>query len=140
MNETSHTILLIDDDPLVRSTCRRILEHAGYIIVATADGPTALSLLETDASAFDLIMVDLVMPGMNGAEVLESLKQMSAALPVVAMSGYGDGILTLETTSRLAGFLPKPFSASTLTGLIDGIMANGDCFNPTTCPQITHAG
>ncbi|MCU0663221.1 MAG: response regulator [Myxococcota bacterium] len=115
--EAPHTILLIDDDPLVRSTCRRILEHAGYLIVTAGDGATALGLLDSN-DAIDLVVMDLVMPGMNGAAVLDELHRSSTQIPVVVMSGYTDGMLTNELHSRLAGFLSKPFSASRLTSMV----------------------
>lgn len=128
------TILLIDDDPLVRSTCRRILEHAGYITISAADGNTALALLQSN-SGIDLVVMDLMMPGMNGAQLLDELGRSRVNVPVVVMSGYTDGMLTPNAHERLAGFLSKPFSARTLTHMVGAAMSSADTATGCTMTQ-----
>jgi CheY-like chemotaxis protein len=80
------SILIIDDDKLVRETTRTILAAKGYDVVAVADGHAGIAAAET--GTFDLAIVDLFMPGIDGLKVIETIRQSNARLPMIAMSGF----------------------------------------------------
>jgi signal transduction histidine kinase len=107
----SETILLVEDEEVVRSLVQRMLESAGYRVLIAANGHDALAL--ADAATFDLVLTDVVMPHMSGSELMSKLDH---AVPVLFMSGYTAELVeqhrVLEAGSNL---LQKPFTAVELT-------------------------
>lgn len=83
------TIMLVDDDPMVRGSLGEMLERSGYAVLAAPDGPSALEVLQGEA-AIDLMIVDYRMPGMDGLALVKRLRELKVELPVVIMTGYGD--------------------------------------------------
>lgn len=106
----SETILLVEDEELVREVTSRILERYGYTVLPAKDGPEALRLAEGCSGSLHLLLTDVTMPGMNGRELAEHLVARHPQLKVLYMSGYteiaiGDqGIL-----NPAINFLQKPF-------------------------------
>jgi two-component system NtrC family sensor kinase len=84
----SETILLVEDEPAVRGTARRVLERAGYHVVAAADGEEGLSLYRASPERFDLVLSDLVMPKMGGLQLYEALQEEWESVPFLLASGY----------------------------------------------------
>jgi len=114
----SERILLIEDDDLVRATVSQTLELHGYTVVVAINREEALAVCETslkEKTPFDLILSDLVMPGMSLAEFRERLRGLALTTRVLYMSGYTDraivqhGLLEPDTA-----FLQKPFTAEGL--------------------------
>jgi CheY-like chemotaxis protein len=109
-------ILLVDDDPGVRANLARLLEHDGHEIVTAADGAEALGILENEA--IDLVISDLVMPNMDGLELLRRLRRMPAPPPAIAISGGGRGFVTdyldIATLFGARAALHKPIVLSEL--------------------------
>lgn len=110
MNER---ILVVDDEPSVVAACVRALSRAGYIVEGVGDSETALSRLGQEV--FDLLLIDLRMPGRDGLELLALVKELDPHLSVVMITGYG----TMEDTLRAIrlgaqGFLLKPFEPAEL--------------------------
>jgi len=111
----AETILLVEDDPLVQKVVALMLERHGYRIVAAASGEEAVSLAHADPNSVDLILTDLVMPGMNGRETAKALRDDQPLARVLYMSGYTDDVVI-----RVGGFEPgvafiqKPFSGEDL--------------------------
>jgi CheY-like chemotaxis protein len=102
-------VLVVDDDPVVGKSFKRVLSGKGYIVVTAEDGYDALAKLH--AENYDVVFTDLRMPGMSGLEVAESVKAHQPWTPVVIVTGYGSG--TTEERARDAGvsdFLHKPLS------------------------------
>ena len=100
----------------VRNLIRDILVGGGYQVTAVANGTEALTA--AGAENFDLLITDLVMPGLSGAEVVKRLRKRQPTIPVVFVSGYAREALDetmLNTTTR---FLAKPFPAANLIELI----------------------
>jgi CheY-like chemotaxis protein len=103
------TILVADDDPVVRHLCRRALGHDGVTVLEAEDGEAALKLIENH-SDIDLVITDLTMPRVGGQELAEVLSVFRPGLPVLAMSSAAH---KLEPDRRLP-VLAKPFSPSML--------------------------
>jgi len=80
-------ILIVDDDPDVGDTFVRLIEPLGHDVVRVTDGPAALDRLRRDR--YDLIIVDVVMPGMNGLEVMRKIRAMDPTARLVALTGTG---------------------------------------------------
>ena len=104
-------ILVIDDDPDVRSSLNKILTRAGYAVVEAADGAAGIALQHTDPA--DVIITDIFMPGLDGLQTIRQLKKEGSAVKVIAVSG-GDrtGTVDLKEHARLMGafrVLAKPF-------------------------------
>ena len=111
----SETILIVDDEPEVRSATRRALEHFGYHVLEAADGAAGVSTYQTERDRIGLVVLDIVMPGMSGWEVMAQLKRESASLPVVLVSGCaGPADQPQQIAARAEAFLRKPYELATL--------------------------
>ncbi|GAK52541.1 two component, sigma54 specific, transcriptional regulator, Fis family [Candidatus Moduliflexus flocculans] len=106
---TTPNILIVDDEKRIRSSLTGIFEDEGYNVCTVQDGQAALQFLEQEQP--DLMMLDLWMPGMDGLQVLEAVKQRHPALPVIVISGHGN-IETAVKAAKLGAydFLEKPLS------------------------------
>src|SRR5712672_266883 len=103
-------VLVIDDEAGIRDSLRMTLEYEGYDVVGAATGQEGLALAEREAP--DLVLLDVKMPGMDGLEVLDRLRAMNEALPVVVISGHGTISTAVEATKKGAfDFIEKPFAA-----------------------------
>jgi PAS domain S-box-containing protein len=104
------TILLVDDDEILIDVIREILETADYQVLTAFNGREALEIYEAWKGSIDLVMLDMIMPGMAGAETFAELKKINPDVPVIIVSGYS---LRDEVNGLLAqgckGFLQKPF-------------------------------
>jgi two-component system, cell cycle sensor histidine kinase and response regulator CckA len=108
------TILLVEDKDAVRASTRRILEQAGYRVLEAADGDEALRVAAT-ADELDLLLSDVVMPGMSGRLVAERVLALRPGTRVVLMSGFTDEQLEAgDGAGGGPGFLEKPFSPDRL--------------------------
>lgn len=108
-------ILLVEDDPSVRGLTERMLETLGYRVTAAAAGGEALLLVEEEGLRPDLLMTDVVMPGMDGAALAGRLQRTRPGLKVLYMSGYtDDAIVHRGVLDSGTSFLPKPFSLQDL--------------------------
>jgi len=106
-------ILVIDDEKDIREALQRILEYEGYQFVGAATGQEGLALAEREGP--DLVLLDVKMPGMDGIEVLERLRNMSEALPIVMISAHGTPSTAVDALRRGAlDFLEKPFETERL--------------------------
>jgi two-component system, cell cycle sensor histidine kinase and response regulator CckA len=108
-------ILLVEDEDGVRTIATKLLIQRGYQVTAAADGEEALEILEEDPEGFDLVLSDVVMPGLDGPGLLKAAKPYLGRARVVFMSGYAeqDFAKTLED-ERSISFLPKPFTLAQL--------------------------
>jgi len=115
--EGSETILLVEDDAPMRRLLARVLEGQGYRVLAAQDGDEALSLASEYDEGIDLLVTDLVMPGLDGRTLATRLRESRDGLPVLFMSGYAhdtlDGAL-LGGRNGTAEFLQKPFTIQSL--------------------------
>ena len=119
------TVLVVDDEPAVRALCEGILAEAGYGVVLAEDGIQAVDQAQAMGERINLVVLDLTMPRMAGAETARELRRILPGVPIVAMSGYGD----LEVMERFRGaqiddYLPKPFSPEQLVAKVGGALAD----------------
>ncbi len=118
-------ILVVDDDPLVRTLATNILERAGYDIVSAEDGEEALMIFRREADKIDLVLLDYIMPRMNGLQVLRELQQLDPDVCVLLCSGYhGDRGVDQLLASGARAFVPKPYRAHDLLQSIRRVLAN----------------
>jgi two-component system cell cycle sensor histidine kinase/response regulator CckA len=109
------TILLVEDDPLIRASAKRTLELRGYVVLEARDGHEALRLCETHRAEVALILTDLVMPQMNGWAFGEQIAKLYPEKRILYMSGYTDLVSVFgETLVPGTAWLRKPFRAEEL--------------------------
>jgi len=115
------TILLVEDDPAVRQLAERILATAGYQVLVGVDGEHALAVAAAHPG-IDLLVTDVIMPGMNGQQLADRLTTLRPGLPVIFTSAYTRGVLTETGDDRAVAFLDKPFTAAALTEKIRTVL------------------
>ncbi len=115
----SETILLVDDEPLVRGLARDVLAPLGYNLLDAAGGPEALRICGTHPGPIHLLLTDVSMPGMNGRVVSERARQLRPGLRVMYMSGYCGGVIdSLEVLEPGEEFIVKPFTVIALASKV----------------------
>ena len=110
----SSRILVVDDETLVRRFAVRVLEEEGFRVSEAADGAEALRLLQKEAPDVDAVVSDIVMPRLNGVELLQILSSTHPQMPVLLMSGYASGELESMGIAAPCAILPKPFARERL--------------------------
>ncbi len=121
-------ILIVDDDNDLRAMLRLALEHEGYEASCAANGREALALLRASGNRPCLVLLDVMMPVMNGWDVLESIAKDRALqeIPVVVMSGHLRDRRERERASRAPGmFLQKPISLDKLLSVVSQFCSHG---------------
>ena len=107
----TETLLLVEDEAPVRSLAHEMLVREGYTVLQAASGPEALAVAGRKAAPIDLVITDVVMPGMSGGELVAHLREGRPRLRVLYISGYSDdAIVRHGVTSADSAFLQKPFS------------------------------
>jgi PAS domain S-box-containing protein len=112
--EGAGTVLLAEDEPSVRILACRTLEAHGYRVLSCADGTEALRTADAYGAGIDLLVSDVVMPGMSGPELARRLQRTRPDLRVLYMSGYTDDAVVREAAATGGGFLQKPFDPDAL--------------------------
>jgi CheY-like chemotaxis protein len=118
-------VLLVEDEEAVRLVTQRILSSAGYTVTSAEDGQKAVDLVTRAPRDFDVALLDMTMPNMDGEEAFRLMRKINPDLRVLIMSGYSEQ----ETLRRFEGekstaFLSKPFSRSSLMEKVLAVMAN----------------
>jgi CheY-like chemotaxis protein len=113
------TILVVDDEELLRTTYRQMLVGLGYQVLLAGDGQQAVDLFRREHGGIDLVILDMVMPVMGGRQALALMRAIDAQVPVLLASGYADSV-EFSGTAALApsGFLRKPFRLAELSHAI----------------------
>ena len=115
-------ILVVDDDVAVQTTIRLILERAGHNVIVASDGRKGLAIFET--GEFDLLFLDIFMPGMDGIETMRLVHQQQPLIPIIAISGNpltsgsGPDFLTMATKLGAVRSLQKPFKPAALLAAV----------------------
>jgi len=112
---TGETVLVAEDEELVRDVCQRMLERAGYRVIAASDGAEAVRLVAENPGAIDLLLFDMVMPGMSGRDAYETICSEHGPLPCVFVSGYVSPESEAGTPDASAQpMLRKPYEGTAL--------------------------
>jgi signal transduction histidine kinase len=117
------TILVVEDDSVVRPLVTNILEAYGYDVMPAANGPAAILIAEREHGSIDLLFTDIVMPGMNGRELADILCAGDPTLKVVFTSGYpSDAMLRSGLRSANVSFIEKPYLPEDLARMVRGVL------------------
>jgi two-component system cell cycle sensor histidine kinase/response regulator CckA len=119
---TGH-ILVVDDEPFVRRTARRMLERGGYTVTTAEHGAEAIEIFWKDPKRFAAVVLDLTMPVMGGAETLQRLRAIASGIPVILCSGYSEEQVR-EQFGRpgLAAVVEKPFTVDALLAAVQSVL------------------
>jgi CheY-like chemotaxis protein len=121
-------ILIVDDEDQMRALLRLMLEPAGHEVLDAANGKVALHLQKTMPA--DLVITDIIMPEMEGIELIRNIRKVTPHVKIIAISGGGkiDADLCLEIADKLGAdrTLLKPFSKSDLLSVIGELFSEGD--------------
>jgi two-component system, cell cycle sensor histidine kinase and response regulator CckA len=107
-----NTILLVEDEDMLRGLIRELLEIKGYVVLEASQGVEALEIFKKSQEPIDLVLTDVVMPHMSGSELVERLRKEQPTLRVIFMSGYtGANNAAIHKSLEMPGvaFLQKPF-------------------------------
>ena len=118
-------VLVVDDDPVVGKSFKRVLSGKGYAVITASNAQEALNKL--DAEDYDVVFTDIKMPGMSGLEMAERVKERRPWLPVVIVTGYGspDNEARAEAAG-VSGFLRKPLSPEMIEGSAQKALSEKD--------------
>ncbi len=118
-------ILLIDDEVKILEVGKQLLEVLGYEVEAASKGEEAIEIFKRDGKKFDLVVLDMIMPGMGGGEIFDELKKIDPEVKVLLASGYSiDGQASEILAKGCNGFIQKPFSMEKLSEKIKEILSN----------------
>ena len=119
------TIMLVEDEDAVRMFGARALRNKGYNVVEAASGEEALAVLEKDADTIDVLITDVVMPGLDGPTMIRKVRESHPDMKVVFISGYTEDSFRkrLDEDAGEIHFLPKPFTLQQLAGVVKDVMA-----------------
>jgi CheY-like chemotaxis protein len=118
------TILIADDEPAVLMTTAAVLRHHGYKTVLARDGVEAVALFRAEPTRFVAVLLDLTMPGFDGAEVLRSIRAINPAVRVLVMSGYSErDVLNRLNGQENVSVLRKPFTQDVLVKQVNEVIA-----------------
>ena len=119
-------ILLVDDDEVIRYSSQKLLEKAGHTVLTASGGEEALEIYRQQAIKVDLVLLDLIMPGMGGVRCLQKLFEIDPLVRVIIISGYSPEEKTLQTgEAKACGYLRKPYTGKELLNSICGVL-DGD--------------
>jgi two-component system cell cycle sensor histidine kinase/response regulator CckA len=116
------TILLVEDDVVMRKLTRKMLEQHGYQVLEAEDGKSALNVISSDHASIGVILTDVVMKGMNGPELVLRLIESHPATKVVYMSGYTGELVGNHGIDGVIRLLEKPFTRAELLKTLDAAL------------------
>lgn len=119
----NETILLVDDEVIIADVASEMLENLGYTVILAMNGREAIEIYEREQSKVNLVILDLIMPGMNGSKTFDYLKQINPDVKVLLSSGYslsGEASSIMERGCR--GFIQKPYDINKLSQKIREVM------------------
>lgn len=128
----SETILLIDDEDMILNVGQAMLEKLGYRVIVARGGEVGLEEMTQHVNEIDLVIIDLIMPGMNGSVTFDRIREIQPAVTVVLSSGYAvDGEASEVLSRGCNGFIQKPFSLSELSNKIRTVIDDAKETLPT---------
>jgi CheY-like chemotaxis protein len=122
----TETVLLIDDEQMILDVGRAMLEHLGYRVIVAHGGAAGVGMLDRGDPPVDLVILDLVMPGMGGGRVFDRIESIRPGLPVLLSSGFSIGGEAEDLLERgCKGFIQKPFTLADLSERVRQVL-DGD--------------
>ena len=122
------TILIVDDESMILDTNQQLLSRLGYTVLSASSGEEALDVFEKYRDDIDLIIIDMIMPGMSGRELHDRLKTSKPDIRTLLCSGYSLNENAKEIMDQgCSGFLQKPFKINELSSTIKAILQSEDC-------------
>jgi CheY-like chemotaxis protein len=123
----TETILLVDDEDMIREVGQRMLEALGYRALSSAGGKEALEIYEKEQARIHLVILDMIMPAMSGAETFDRLKEINPSVKILLSSGYSvNGQASNLLERGCDGFIQKPFNLKELSVKIRSILDRKD--------------
>ncbi len=120
------TVLLVDDEELILEVGREMIESLGYDVLAVGSGRDAVAALQESSPTIDLVVLDMIMPDLSGAQTFDALKQIDPDVRILLSSGYSLNGQASDILSRgCDGFIQKPFSLRALSDKIREVLAGG---------------
>jgi CheY-like chemotaxis protein len=124
--EGTGSILLVDDEELILDVSTNLLEHLGYTVIAAKGGKEAVDIFNTLKNEIDIVILDMIMPDMGGAETFDRMKAIDPNVKVLLSSGYSIAGQAREILNRgCDGFIQKPFNLAKLSRKISEILDRG---------------
>ncbi|MEI8372994.1 MAG: response regulator [Planctomycetota bacterium] len=128
------TVLVVDDEKLIRDLASRMIEHVGFGVLTARDGEEAIRIYELHKKDVTCVLLDLTMPKMNGEETFRELRRISPDIPVILSSGYSPiGVAERLTPLGLAGFLQKPYQFDKMVAVLREATSRGNA--KSNCPS-----
>jgi two-component system cell cycle sensor histidine kinase/response regulator CckA len=118
----SETVLLVEDDPVVRKMTARVLKRAGYTVIEASDGLEALRLCNSPETQFNLVVSDMVMPALGGRDLANHVSRLRPGIPTLLMSGYTRDAMVHSGMSATEAFIEKPFTPDALTAKVREVL------------------
>jgi CheY-like chemotaxis protein len=119
------TILLAEDEAALRTVVAIYLESLGYTVLSSGNGEEALLMLQSNSQSIDLLITDIIMPGIGGPQLAKTAQEVRPGVPVIYISGYTDRARDRATIGKSAAFLQKPFRLGSLAVKIREVLADG---------------
>jgi len=119
-------ILVVDDDPYMRTACARVLAKAGHTVTCAETGDEGLRVIGRSSDRFDAVLLDQLMPGMSGMDTLDAIKAQEPGLPVIIITGSATEETATEILKKGAfDCLPKPFNPEQLRSTVQRALSSG---------------
>ena len=118
------TVLVVEDEPIVRGVAQALLSRSGYTVLTAPDGASALNVLRENPVGIGLILLDMTMPGMTNGEVVQAIRALDPTVPILLNSGYTSNgtVKKMLEEDSVQGFLGKPYDLDQLLNTVDQLM------------------
>lgn len=123
LSEGNPTVLVVDDEEMVRSIAAQMLQKLGYTVITAASGQEALDIFEQCRGQIALVVLDMIMPGLGGAEVFDKMRAVDDTVKFLLSSGYSRDSQANEIMGRgCHGFIQKPFRLQELSQTVKALL------------------
>lgn len=121
---SNRTVLLVDDEPMIRNASKRLFNRLGCNVILAQNGAEALDVYLEKHDEIDLVILDVAMPVMDGSECFQALKEQNSELPIVISSGFADDEQTEKLiTKGASGLLPKPYNMDQIVDMLNTVQS-----------------
>ena len=127
VNVARGTVLVVEDEPVVRTVAQGLLSRSGYTVLTAPDGASALNILRDHPADIGLVLLDMTMPGMTTEEIVQGVRALDPTLPILLNSGYtsNDAVRRMLEEGGVQGFLGKPYDLHQLVENVQKLISGG---------------